>query len=375
MDRTETDRSHDVRQRSVVIRIEAEEGVSTMRPEQDADSVVKCLSPLINSMRLFGFYFTRKPRVDPVNPTSQHDHRVRGCQDRCVRGCRDWNGARIYATVMLVVSWINAARNCVIFDGTETIGADLFKKLGTIPGVLLLPLLHTTYYVASHTGSLNAVFRQLDSFTSDCHKKYSRRAKVVTVLSWLLAAMGVIYYVDLTFTHDRSHDPSLAFLINTFRLLKPYANILSVVVAIMQLPAIATWQFTQAMNYIVMSLLYDRFDQLNEEFSKCIGNGGQFSGDIAEFRRRHQAVSRSVQEADRFLMISNFACFFCQIVSIIFVFYSTVFSRHDTISLDLRLAVLYIAWLLLSVASITLTAGEAIIVNHVVRIRSVITIY
>ena len=72
--------------------------------------------------------------------------------------------------------------------------------------------------------------------------------------------------------------------------------------------------FPQAMNYLVMSFLYDQFNALYKELGKCIGDGGEFSGNFEQFRRRHQAISRSVQEADRFLMISNVAAFCCQIV-------------------------------------------------------------
>ena len=63
-----------------------------------------------------------------------------------------------------------------------------------------------------------------------------------------------------------------------------------------------------------MSFLYDQFNALYKELGKCIGDGGEFSGNFEQFRRRHQAISRSVQEADRFLMISNVAAFCCQIV-------------------------------------------------------------
>jgi len=94
------------------------------------------------------------------------------------------------------------------------------------------------------------------------------------------------------------------------------------------------------MNYIVTSFLYGQYDQLNDEFVKSVGDQEEFSADFAQFRRRHQAISRSVQEADRFLMISNAAYFCCQITSIIFVFYNTIFFRDDTVALDPAFAAL-----------------------------------
>jgi len=122
------------------------------------------------------------------------------------------------------------------------------------------------------------------------------------------------------------------------------------------------------MNYMVVSYLCDQFTQLNDEFSKCIGDRGEFGGDFGQFRRRHQAISRSVQEADRFLMISNAAFFCCQVASIIFAFYSTVFYRHDTVSLDPEFAIMYTVWLSASVFGLSLTAGLAVFLNHVVSI-------
>jgi len=108
----------------------------------------------------------------------------------------------------------------------------------------------------------------------------------------------------------------------------------------------------------------DQFDVLNKEFGKCVGERREFRGDFGQFRQRHQAISRSVHEADRFLMISNGANFCCQVVTIILILYSTIFYRDNTISLDFESTVLYVAWLGLSVFGLALAAGQAIMVNY-----------
>jgi len=69
------------------------------------------------------------------------------------------------------------------------------------------------------------------------------------------------------------------------------------------------------MNYVVMVILCDRFGQLNTEFGKCVrgSDGRQLSaGDFKQFRRRHQAISRSVEEADRFLSLMQQAVQRCR---------------------------------------------------------------
>ena len=122
------------------------------------------------------------------------------------------------------------------------------------------------------------------------------------------------------------------------------------------------------MNFMVMSFLYDQFNKLSEEFSKCIADRGEFSGNFEQFRRRHQAISRSVQQADRFLKISNVACFCCQIVSIIFLLYSVIFFGDETVSLNSEDAFAYIYWLGINIFTLCLAAGLPIIVNHAVSL-------
>jgi len=122
------------------------------------------------------------------------------------------------------------------------------------------------------------------------------------------------------------------------------------------------------MTYVVMSLLYDQYNKLSEELSKCIGDRGEFCGNLEQFRRRHQAISRSVHEADRFLMINNVACLCCQIVSIILVLYSMVFFRDETLAQHVDGVLYYITWLSFNVLSLALAAGMAIVVNHAVSL-------
>jgi len=127
------------------------------------------------------------------------------------------------------------------------------------------------------------------------------------------------------------------------------------------------------MNFIVMRLLCDQFDELNEEFGKSVGDRGEFHGNFEQFRRRHHAICRSVQEADRFLMISNVGCFGCNIASLITVLFSSIFYPQDTLSSSPWDAVMYVCWLVLNVLSLTMAVGMAILVNC--KVNTVFSIY
>jgi len=361
METTGNDADDDVSGTSAVCQLEMED-VST-RPEQtmQADSVLKSLSPLINIMRAFGLYFTRGPHVVPES-TSQP---VR----EGVRRCSNWNAGRIYATIMLAVMWLNAVRISAVFDGRGTLGAVLFRKIAILPGALLFAVLHTAYYVASHTGSLNRVFCQADLSVVELSQKHSRRMKVAMVVCWTMITLNVINEVYAFITNESAADQSPLLFVETYRISKLCVDVIKVVFVGLNLLAVTSWAFPQAMNFMVMTFLYDQFNKLSEEFSKCIGDRGEFSGNFEQFRRRHQAVSRSVQEADRFLMISNVACFCCQIFSIILILYSAIFFRDETVAQNMEGAVFYMVWLAFNVLGLTLAAGLAIIVNHAVSLR------
>ena len=240
MHATEFDGNRDVRSRTDVFQIEIDEDLSTRQEHgvSDGDSVLRSLSPLLNSMRPFGLYFTRKPRVAPETVSQRSRNGI--------RGCRSWNPARIYATIMLVVSWLNTVRFLAVFDGNETLGADLFTKLGIISNAFLAGILHTAYYVASHTGSLDRVFRQAGLSASDFTSKCSRRAIVLTVICWALVAWNSISYIyNLVVTEGQL----VLQLINTFHLSKLSINIIAAVSTVLQVLFMASWTFPQAMKY------------------------------------------------------------------------------------------------------------------------------
>ena len=117
---------------------------------------------------------------------------------------------------------------------------------------------------------------------------------------------------------------------------------------------------------MVTSVLYDQFRALNKDFQRAVGCSGEFHGNIREFRRRHQKLSQSVQNADEFMMISNVAGFCCEILNLILILYSTIFFRDETVGQDAIHAVMYVYWLWSTLCALTLTACQGVVISHVV---------
>jgi len=175
-----------VRSRISVFQVETG-GVPSVQEQQTmkTDSVLRSLSPIISSMRLFGLYFTRETRVNCEAMTAQSRQQVRRC-------C-GWNFSRIHSTIALLVMWLNAIRYAFIFDEQETLGALLFMKLAIMPYGLLVIVFQTAYYAASHTGSLDRVLRQVNLSMADLLPKYSCRAKLITATCWLYFAWNMFH--------------------------------------------------------------------------------------------------------------------------------------------------------------------------------------
>jgi len=128
METTGVNENHEIRRRSAAIQLGTEEDTSntqdceeqTSETTHAADNVLKSLSSLINSMRLFGLYFSPKPSTT---------YRL---SQEAVGRCGKWNAARIYATIILVAVWVNAVRYYSLFNGIDTFGIELLQKLARI---------------------------------------------------------------------------------------------------------------------------------------------------------------------------------------------------------------------------------------------------
>jgi len=62
-------------------------------------------------------------------------------------------------------------------------------------------------------------------------------------------------------------------------------------------------------------------------------------------------------------MISNVACFACQMMSIIIVLYSTIFYPEQTVLRHADEAAVYILWLRTNLLGLAMATGQAVAVN------------
>jgi len=252
----------------------------------DGDAVLKSFSSLLNSMKVFGLYFTQASRCihDASTPTSGNTKS---------QIPRKWNVGRIYATVILVVIWLNAARMLSAFHSTDTFGFPLLLKLAAISAAFLGAFQQTACFVASQTGNLDRVFSDAILPKSDV-ARYRRLAVIHTLLCWVLVLADANIYLLPVFIADSTLNSSMTpFAVHVF--ITDHLIILAkLMTSILFLLADFAWFFYQSLKYVITSVLYDQFHRLNKDFNLAISCKGEFQGSIREFRRRHQELCQSI---------------------------------------------------------------------------------
>jgi len=153
----------------------------------DGESLLKCFSPLFNSMRLFGLYFTQASRRIHDASTST----------AVTTDSKKWNGGRIYAVVIMVVGWLNVARMFTMFDKTDKVEFILLLKVGAISAELFNAVLHTACFVACQTGNLDRVFLDARLPKSDI-ARYRRLAVIHMTVVWFLLTVDTVLFLVLS---------------------------------------------------------------------------------------------------------------------------------------------------------------------------------
>jgi hypothetical protein len=111
----------------------------------DNDALAKCLSPLATILTIFGFYFKHEEAV------------VNGGTSRGFKA----NKQRAYCIAVLILLWLNASRCTMVFTGDDKFGSQLLIKLVWMAVVLLCAILDSSYFIASESGALDRLVREI----------------------------------------------------------------------------------------------------------------------------------------------------------------------------------------------------------------------
>jgi hypothetical protein len=223
--------------------------------------------------------------------------------------------------------------------------------------------MQTAYFVASHTGRLDRVLCEI-RVTSDRAAKARKHVTFYVVCGWILLIVIIPISTVSVFCSNGAADIHLTPFVTYIPLPNYGLQIVRVVDVVFAVFLLAAWVFTQATNFMLATIFYQQFNDLNESYKCSIDDRGRFHGDLETFRQRHQILSSLVNESDSFFMISNVAGFCCQMATIIIVLYEVIFYPDMSTSADSA----FVFYLLTTgnVFALTINVVEGLMVNHAV---------
>jgi len=285
-------------------------------PFADNGDLLSSLSPLTFSLKFFGLYFHREDK----HQRSNDDPESKPATTKTSATSKFW---RVFSTIVLVFVWFNAIRFISVFALVDKFGILLLTKIMFFSWFCLIATLHTAFYVACHTGKLHRLLTTI-RVTQDCVSSVRRAAVVLTAMCWISVSIDLVAGAYLVFNHE-SYD----FLFTPFVVLLPKDKLLGVkVIGYLGMTYIfPTAFFSHALNLILVYVFYSQFRKMKKNFSRALGEEGEFSGDLSVFRRRHQTLSRAVSKMDDFMKFNNVGGFVFHIVNIIEIIY--LFTSDD----------------------------------------------
>ena len=190
-------------------------------PFADKGELLSSLSPLLVSMKLFGLYFHRehrhrRPTDDPEwNPTTT------------TAGTTS-SKLRVYATVLLILAWVNFVRFTSMFTSSDHFGALLLTKMMVFTWCGLFAIFQTTYYFACHTGKLVKILLTLP-VTRDCVHYVHRIAIGLTAAIWILVFANLLGGGYVFFNSVEEHNLILAPFFTYINIPKDYIEVAKMV--------------------------------------------------------------------------------------------------------------------------------------------------
>ena len=301
------------------------------------DAVIRCLSPMLTCMKLFGAYFQRGGIDNTMGRKAQ----------------------RFYSMAVLTLLWLNGLRFLFVYTQNDSLDSKLLLKIALSALQILCAILHTSYFFASESGRLDNILKEVQ-MSPECLPIIRKLTICCILSSFVNILIFSIFFAYLLFFTGGSFDFLLTPFVTHIQIDVNIRYVLKAGYFICYFYMVPCWFLLQGMNHVLAALLYRQFSLLNRRFEHAVGPQGQFNGDMTIYRRRHQNLSLSVKMADSFFMLGNVANFVCHGAILIIILFTVVFCKvWDT--------VIYVGyWLLGSCNAICLlwTIVDGIMVNH-----------
>ena len=271
-----------------------------------------------------------------------------------------------YSIFIVMITWLNLIRMMTIFNQNDSFGPALFLKLINVSWVLLCAMnASCCLYSCRSKESLPQFFLQwlaLNPNGLNLHYRnfISQRAIIYVIGCLVFIALNMSFsgYVFLnTAMFDGMLTP-LESIENLQLMLK------IIYVSLIHSSLSCSWMLPVGLFAIICTIIEEEFKELKKSFRSQVNECGHFSGDLADIRYRHQAISRMVYYADNFLKIIIASTLCLNIIISCLMLYNIIY--YDMVLQDPLLLIVHLFWVFMSLVVLAVIAiGSARINSQV----------
>jgi len=194
--------------------------------------------------------------------------------------------------------------------------------------MILCAVSQFVYFIASYTGSLDRVLVNI-TLSQECANYCRKMAAIYAVVAWIFWLMNFTFLIYSVFFMGGFMDMTLAPITTHVNV----SNILAarVVGYVINVHIAGAWTFPHAMSLMLATTFSRQYKELDRILEQRLADGNErrvSDAEIETLRRRHQRISISVREADKFLKFSNAGAFCCQLFNTILLLYALIFYNH-----------------------------------------------
>ena len=230
--------------------------------------------------------------------------------------------------------------------------------------MILCAISQSTYFAASCIGSLDRMLSGIK--LSQESANYCRKmAFIYTSLAWIVHLVNSAFLCYTVLFTGGYMDMTLAPVTVYVAVSNPLA--VRIVVFVLFIYLSAAWSFPHAMSFMLATIFSHRYKQLEQMFEQRLLDSSEHrvsDSEIETLRQRHEEISSSVKETDKFLMFSNAGAFCCQLFGTVLLLYALIF--YNSAMTDPVVIIKRAFWILGLSFGLSVTTAGGIMVNHYV---------
>ena len=327
------------------------------RIQRDGDRFLKFLEnfrPFILTMKILAGYFETGEQMQFIQSGNSPERR--------------WNFWRIYATLVMILSWANFLRYCSAFSSEDGFGPGLFLKLFYFILIAVGTFCRTVTYVACSCGTIQKTLLDISRL------QYKEAGLRKVTLGCIVATVSGLLYTCLLFVYHGMIYEGLP-LISNYQM-EPLAMYLKLnrgqVIAATAV-AIFLMMFDGGSSALPLYLAFIVAYTFRGEFLKIKEDmKQQFHPDCGtlakvefeKLRKRHQRLTEILRDADKFICPTVGAIMVSTIASTILILYSLCFATQ--MKTDFGVILTYSSYAMIALCSLIVMSGSAIMVNEAV---------